>query len=139
MSHRHTPVRLGERDESSFVDSLSEAFAEDPSMGYFFGASNGPEPIRRFMSFLWKKSRVSADERWGVFDGSIMAGCCIVEVPEGHAIVELLRIIRLVPLAIALHAALPSGAARDRRRSIACHNDFVKYGAHRIPDDKYHA
>jgi GNAT superfamily N-acetyltransferase len=110
---------LGPADKGDFIAVLADAFALDPSFGYFFGEAGRDLAAPHFLSFMFDIARIKGDELLGAFSDGRLAACSIVERPIRPGIASALAFSRIAARAIALAAHLPRGSFARLQRYMA--------------------
>lgn len=91
-------------DRGAFMEVMAAAFRWDPLIVAAIGER--PEALRAFLSFMFDMTMLVRGRRLGVFEGERLAGCVLVEPPEGRGLVDGLRLvgaaIRFLPVALRL-------------------------------------
>lgn len=96
------PLRTADR--GAFIEVMAAAFRWDPLIVAAIG--DRPEALRAFLSFMFDMTKLVGGRRLGVFEGEQLAGCLLIEAPDGHGIGDRLRMlgagIRFLPVALQL-------------------------------------
>lgn len=94
-------------DRGAFVEVMATAFRWDPLIVAAIGER--PGALRAFLSFMFDMTKLVGGERLGLFEAERLAGCVLVEPPDGGGIGDRLRMlgagIRFLPVAVTLPRA----------------------------------
>lgn len=86
MENNYSVFNLKWRDKNDFIEVMCSAFKQDPIFHYFFYCAQTDKQkekwMRIFFSFMWLKSKLSADSLFGLFIDSNLYACAILETPS---------------------------------------------------------